>query len=111
MKTFNIRSTFALTAMLLGSGLELAHADPSVAVSTRGLDLRNPRDVATLYTRIETGAARVCQTELSPWDAAGVANLVKCIAGAIDAAVANANIGTLTALHKEKTGAEPKVAR
>jgi len=111
MKTHNVRSTALLTALLLGSGLGLAHAEPTVTVSTRGLDLRKPQDVATLYTRIETGAARACQAASSPWDAGRVGNLKKCVAGAIDAAVAQANVGALTALHKEKSGAAQKVAQ
>ena len=88
--------------VLLGFNLNLAHAEPSAKIDFGVLDLRKPQDVATLYSRIERRAASVCNDASSSWDVRRIDYLKKCTDGAIDAAVASANVAALTALHEAK---------
>lgn len=111
MKTFNFRSCIARSALVLGVCMGIAHAEPSALVDTRAFDLRKPQDVAALYSRIEHKAADVCARAASPWDVGRVTFIKKCTEAAVEDAVARANVGALTALHKAKMGADPKLAQ
>jgi UrcA family protein len=105
MKNHSFGTVSIIATLPLGFTLGVAHAESSAAVETRDLDLRNSRDVAALYARIESRAANVCQDAASPWDAGRVAFVRKCRAAALDDAVAHANVSALTALHEEKVRA------
>jgi len=109
MKHSTVRHAI-LAMLVLGFNLGLAYAEPSVKVDAHDLDLRKPQDVATLYTRIEQRAARVCRDASAPWDGRRQSYLKQCTAGAIDAAVVQVNLESLTALHESKTGKAGKVA-
>lgn len=81
----------ALLAACLACAPALAASDDavSVAVSTRGLDLSNPRDAGLLDARIARAATRACAAPgLSGASAYGA--YVACRADALAAARANA---------------------
>src|SRR5215831_6394532 len=102
MNRLTTRSVAILATLTLGFNFGLAHADSSSRVSTHGLDLRDPNGVAKLYARIQQSARNVCEQAASPWMSGRVAYVEKCIAGSVDAAVAQARITGLTALHQSR---------
>jgi UrcA family protein len=102
MKIQHFRAVPLLASLVLGSSLNVAQAEPGTTVEFRDLDLRKPRDVATLYARMERRAVSVCKHAASPWMAGHVQFVKKCVAAAVDDAVARANVGALTALHESK---------
>ena len=110
MNRLTTGSAAILATLTLGFNLGLARAEPSSRVSTRGLDLRNPQDIATLYARISVRARIVCREASSSWDVGRGEFISKCAAGAIDAAVAQARIEALTALHQSRKAESSKVA-
>ena len=105
MKIQQFRAPSLLASVLIGLSLNVARADPGTTVEIRDLDLRKPQDVATLYARIERRAASVCKDAASPWMAGQLQFEKKCVAAAVDDAVARANIGVLTALHEARVRA------
>ena len=105
-KSRNFRLVSSLATLPLGFTQVVAHAEPSAAIETRNLDMHKSQDVAALYARIESGAARACQDAASPWDAGRVEFVRKCTAATIDDAVAHANVSALSALHESKVKAE-----
>lgn len=102
MKNQHFRGVSLLATLLLGFSLNVAHAEPSTTIEIRDLDLRKAQDVAALYARIERRAAFVCKEAASPWMAGHGPFVKKCVAAAVDDAVARANVGALTALHESK---------
>jgi UrcA family protein len=71
-----------------------------VKVSARGLDLRQPSDVRTLYGRLRLAAQVVCthgnRVALEP-----VPNLQHCYEQALGAAIRSSNLPLLTAIYLE----------
>jgi len=100
--TMNQLIASVILAAALGGLTSDAQAD-GMKIEFRDLNLSRAEDVAELYTRIETGARRVCMDSLSPWDAQRTKTYKRCYVAAIDEAVNSIDAPRLTALHREKT--------
>ena len=106
-----IRPAAILATLLLGFNFSPAHAEPSTRIDTRGYDMSKSQDVAALYSRIERKATDVCERAASSWDVGKVAFIKRCVAAAVDDAVARTNHSSLTALHQSKMEQASKVAQ
>ena len=89
----------AAVACALCAG-NVAAKDVTVAihVSTQGLDLSQPADARTVYTRLQNAAAYVC-TRGDPVNLAPVDNLKRCIEDALAGAIRSAKIPMLTQIY------------
>ena len=101
----NIRVTAAVLATLVcGSVFADVPADPSMTVSYADLNVKSPAGVEALYKRIKKAAYEVCQIPTGTHQIKIESELKACKADAIDRAVQQSNLPSLTALHQSKTG-------
>jgi UrcA family protein len=106
MKSFvNIRVTATVLATLVcGSAFADAPVEPSKTVSYADLNLKSSAGVEALYTRLKKAAYEVCQIPTGTHQIRIESELKACKADAIDRAVQQTNLPSLTALHQSKTG-------
>ena len=106
MNTFaKYRVTAALLATLAcGTALADAFPDPAKTVNYADLNLKSQAGVAVLYQRIKKAALEVCQIPVGTHQIRIEQELKACREDAVDRAIAQANLPTLTALHQSKTG-------
>jgi UrcA family protein len=102
--------TIAVSVVLTGCSVpadardrESAGPVRSVIVRYAELDLSKPQGIAVLYGRIQTAAQRVCRADSSAYGLYDRANYSKCYRAAVERAVSQVNLLTLTALHRAKT--------
>ena len=93
-----------IAAVVSGSVLAAPPADPSKTVSYADLNVKNSAGVETLYKRIKKAAYEVCQIPTGTHQIKIESEFKACKADAIDRAVQQTNLPTLTALHQSKTG-------
>ena len=100
-----IRCVAALVAALVsGSVLAGPPADPSKTVSYADLNLKSQAGVDALYKRIRKAAYEVCQMPTGTRQIRIESEFKACKLDAIDRAVQQINLPTLTALHESKAG-------
>jgi UrcA family protein len=86
----------------LARAADPTHAQLSVRVSLRDLDLTKPEGTATLYRRIEYAARAVC----SPYEGRPLAQYAiwrRCFTETVESAVAKVDNVNLAAYHLDKT--------
>ena len=102
-KTSLLRSRFLISAasvasLLLAGSVCAKEVTVSVAVSTQGLNLRQPADAGKFYARLKAAAWTVCmnaeRVNLEP-----VYFKRECIEKALGDAVRSVNVPTLTAIY------------
>jgi UrcA family protein len=98
--TFRCAAT-VIAALVTGSALA---ADPSKTVSYADLNVNNSAGVEALYKRIKKAAYEVCQIPTGTHQIKIESEFKACKADAIDRAVQQSNLPSLTALHQSKTG-------
>ena len=100
MSTSTAMTLCGLTlAMMLAGGGGSAQAEPSVRIDFETLDLTQPEDVESLYTRIKLAARMVCSDSSSPWDAKHMRYIEDCRNAVVADAVERIDQPLLTALH------------
>ena len=110
MKTYSIRLTFGLFALLSLTSVMAAESasEPSVPtykVNFEDLDLRTAAGNEQLYRRIRTGAESVCRTSEGR-DLADIARHKSCMEDAVADAVAKIDKPTLTASYLAHHGGQ-----
>src|SRR5687768_10573133 len=91
----------AIAALVSGSVLA---ADPSKTVSYADLNLNNSAGAEALYKRIKKAAYEVCQIPTGTHQIRIESEFKACKVDAVERAVQQVNLPTLTALHQSKTG-------
>lgn len=94
-------AAIAIAALLSGSVLA---ADPSKTVSYADLNLNNSAGAEALYKRIKKAAYEVCQIPTGTHQIRIESEFKACKVDAVERAVQQVNLPTLTALHQSKTG-------
>jgi UrcA family protein len=85
------------------AGQEAARGDDggqSRTVNTAGLDPARLTDAEVLYRRIRTAAHSVCRAQKAIWDGRKVLHQKRCVARAIEDALARADAPLLTTVHR-----------
>jgi UrcA family protein len=75
-------------------------AGRSETVDGSDLDVSRRADAEVLYARIRSAAHSVCRAEKAAWDGKAVSHQRRCVAEAVETAVARANEPLLTAIHR-----------
>ena len=94
----------AIAALVSGSALAVAPADPMKTVSYADLNLKSTAGVASLYRRIQRAAREVCLMPRGTKQFVIESGIKACKADSIDRAILQANLPALSALHLTKTG-------
>ncbi len=97
-------ATVVIAALVSGSVLAGTPVEPSKTVSYADLNLNNSAGVEALYKRIKKAAYEVCQMPTGTHQIRIESEFKACKADAVDRAVLQTNVPTLTALHQSKTG-------
>jgi UrcA family protein len=118
MKTFQraVSATIVAAAFALSASSHASEARardradvPTRTVSAADLDLANPRDVETLYARLQYAAQAVCresaQREFAMSRTRNFGWRLQCYRSAVDRAIEGVDDQRLTALHR----GEPRV--
>ena len=101
----NLRCAAAVIAALVsGSVLAGPPADPSKTVNYSDLNLKSSAGVEVLYKRIKKAAYEVCQLPTGTHQIRIESEFKACKIDAVDRAIQQVNLPTLTALHQSKTG-------
>lgn len=100
----------AAAALAVASPLAAEARDLSRTVSYTDLDLQNERDAQVLHARIVEAAKKVCTNE-GVLGVAGVQLRRACLEQAIDRAVAEAGLESLSRVHAERFDAGAKAKR
>lgn len=98
------RCAVALVAVLVSGSVLADQPDPSKTVSYADLNLKSSAGVEALYKRIKKAAYEVCQIPTGTHQIKIESEFKACKADAVDRAVQQTNLPTLTALHQTKTG-------
>jgi UrcA family protein len=77
---------------------------PQVRVTFADVNLSSPQGIATLYTRLQQAAAKVCGHEPQILDLSQHAAWSKCVNTALDGAVVQVDSIGLAALHAKHVG-------
>lgn len=96
-------TALALGALVCGTSLADAPAQPAMAVKFADLNLTSSEAVATLYQRIEYAADQVCQIPRGTLQLKLESELKSCRRDATDRAILQANLPALSALHLART--------
>ncbi len=104
---FAIAAGLIVGASALLTGVATAAPAPlaTAVVRYHDLDLDSARDVATLYTRLQTAAGAVCGNQYRPNGRFVYTAWKVCVATALDAGVRQVDRPRLTAYHAAKTAA------
>ena len=92
--------TATLFSLAIGAFSGSISADDGKRVDFADLDPASPADVAVMYERITHAAETVCRQASSPWDGRKNRHFDDCVRGALDQAVQDINLTTLTDLHQ-----------
>jgi UrcA family protein len=91
------------TAAFMATGAHAAaQVEDSIHLSYVAADLTQPEGAKTLYRRIQRAARKVCHGP-DIRDVSALADYDRCYQRAVDDAVAQVDVSTLTALHRSKT--------
>jgi UrcA family protein len=107
MNTCHLKSLsviLAVASILTPIAGVCADSVPQVRVNFADVNLSNPQGIATLYTRLQQAAAKVCGQEPQIFDLSQHAAWSKCVNTALDGAVAQVHSIGLTALHAQRVG-------
>jgi UrcA family protein len=100
-----IAVSVVLTSSVPADARERASADQvrSIIVRYAELDLSKPHGIDVLYQRIQLAAKQVCRADTSVTALYDRASQITCYRDAVERAVRQVNLATLTAFHRAKT--------
>jgi len=101
--TFRCAAT-VIAVLVSGSVLAAPPADPAKTVNYSDINLKSAAGVDALYKRLKKAAYEVCQMPTGTRQIRIEQEFKACKADAVDRAVLQINLPTLTALHQSKTG-------